>query len=154
MKKPILLTLLSACLLGMGLTAVTKAQAQSKGNTETVILAGYKLNPSVPTSASGTITLRLKADTLTVEGTFSDLMAPYVSAAIYYAKKDLAVNQIFRLKSQINEERTGGSFRAEDNQFKLSEAHMELLRNGELSIRISSNQHKQGEIGAWLPTDL
>lgn len=147
LNRTFLAALIFTLFWGLSLPERTQAQSRSMDIT----LAGYKLEPSVPTSATGLLTLTVENDTLTVEGSFSDLMAPYMSSGIYFVQGERAVNQLLRFKTVLNEDHTGGKLRAEDNQFRLSDALKELLNNGELSIRIGSNQHKQGEIGAMIP---
>ncbi len=115
------------------------------------MLAGYKLSPSVPTSATGMLTLTIKNDTLTVKGSFSDLTAPYLSSGIFFTQKKMAVNQLFTFDTELNEDETGGKLRAVNNRFPLSSAHKELLKNGELTIKIMSTKHNLGEIGADIP---
>lgn len=143
------LFLIVPLLLCPAFSAGNLLRAQSKSTV--VILAGYKLNPSVPTPATGSLTLTVRDDTLTVKGTFSDLKAPYMTGGIYFVQERRAVNQLFRIDADLNETQTGGKLVARKNRFPLSEAHRELLNNGELSIRISSTQHKLGEIGAKIP---
>ncbi|MDR8393587.1 CHRD domain-containing protein [Aliifodinibius sp. S!AR15-10] len=141
--------LLTIVLLSFGLFGTYQAEAQS--NKKTLILAGYKLTPSVQTSGTGSLTLTLKNDTLTVEGSFSDLTAPYYSSGVYFTREDMAVNQLLKFDADLNEQHTGGTFKAENNRFHLSEALKEMYHNGELSIKIMSSEHKSGEIGIDIP---
>ncbi|MDZ7691333.1 MAG: hypothetical protein U5K69_09415 [Balneolaceae bacterium] len=94
----------------MGFSLPNSAQAQSKSMD--LMLAGYKLEPAVPTSASGQLSITVRKDTLIVSGSFSGLMAPYLSGGIYYVQKRRAVNQLLRLDTVLNEEHAGGKLLA------------------------------------------
>lgn len=150
-SKKIVGTLISVFVLTVVLYWPRLAEAQSKPKSTVVMLAGYKLTPTVPTSASGTLTLSIKNDTLTVSGSFSDLTSPYYSSGIFYTQKKMAVNQLFTFDTELNEDHTGGKLKASANRFHLSQAHKELLKNGELVIRIMSTAHRRGEIGVGIP---
>lgn len=116
-----------------------------------ITLAGYKHEPTVATSASGLVTVTLKGDTLKVKGDFSDLNNWYHGAYIHVGKKGENGNQLFRLKAELNEDRTGGTFDPEANSFVLNQAQKELLAKGEFYINITSYDHKSGEIRGQIP---
>lgn len=116
-----------------------------------VTLTGYNHKPPVSTSASGLITVEFQKDTLKVQGEFSNLKNWYHGAYIHAGKKGERGNQLFRLKAEVNEERTGGILKRKNNSFVLNEAQKELLKKGELYINISSYDHKGGEIRGQIP---
>ena len=144
---PILLSL-GMLILIAGIPIKAEAQASKKMN---ILLAGYKISPKVPTDASGMVTITITKDSLTVEGSFSDLSAPYLSGGIFYTQEGRAVNQLFRFDVELNEQKTGGTFRVAQNRFSISEGHRELLKEGDLTVKIMSTQNKHGEIGAGIP---
>lgn len=116
-----------------------------------ILLAGYKESPPVATQASGTVVFSVKADTLVIRGDFSKLTGVYRTSAIYYGKKEETGNRIFRLKADLNEEKNGGTFKAKENTFVLSDDVKELLMNGELYINIHSSEYTRGEIRGQIP---
>lgn len=116
-----------------------------------ITLAGYKMQPKVATSGSGSATVKLKGDTLTVEGEFKNLTEQFSGGYIMVDLQGHPGNQIHRLKAQLNEEKTGGTLQADENRFGLSEGQKELLQKGDLFIVISSYQHRKGELRADIP---
>lgn len=119
--------------------------------TAKITLTGYKHTPPVSTPASGMVTVELRSDTLKIHGEFSNLENWYRGAYIHAGKKGERGNQLFRLKATVNEEKTGGTFKAEENSFILNEAQKKLLANGELYINISSYDNERGEIRGQIP---
>lgn len=145
MKSKLLSTLLFTGLLLFTLQQ-TRAQQSAK-----VTLTGFHHTPPVATSASGLVTVELRNDTLKVHGEFSELNNWYHGAYIQAGKKGERGNQLFRLKADVNEERTGGKFKRDNNSFALNEAQKVLLRKGELYINVSSYDKKGGEIRGQIP---
>lgn len=123
-----------------------------EGNT--LILAGYKSVPKVQTPATGQVNVSLNGDSLSVEGSFSDLSSYYFGSAIFYGEKGEQGNQIIDLSPDIHENRTGGTFDKSKNTFKLTEGQMDALSNGNLYINIMSFDHQRGELRAQLPPML
>lgn len=119
--------------------------------SRTLTLAGYNSVPKVNTPASATITITLSKDSVFVEGSFSDLKNYYYGAAIFYGKKGEQGNQMFRLDADVADNHTSGSFDVSKNRFKLSEAQLKELSNGNLYVSIYSYDHKHGEIRAQIP---
>lgn len=119
--------------------------------SHTIILTGYNSVPKVETPARGDAKITLKADTLSVEGSFSDLSGYYFGSAIFYGEKGEQGNKIISLKPTIKESRTDGIFEKSKNTFKLTEGQLEALRNGNLYINIMSFEHQLGELRAQLP---
>ena len=119
--------------------------------SRTVTLAGYNSVPKVNTAATASLTVTLKSDSLMVEGSFSDLKNYYYGAAIFYGKKGERGNQMFRLDADVSENHVSGYFDASKNTFKLKEAQLKELSNGNLYISIYSYDHKHGEIRAQIP---
>lgn len=147
MKKLSAITIL-ILLVGFSLLSPSETQAQQ---TKEIILAGYKHKPPVPTSGSGIATVTLKGDTLQINGNFKDLTQRFSGAYIMVSLKGEGGNQLYRLKVNLNEEKTGGTLKAEENKFKLSEAEQKLLKEGDLYINISSFDHQKGELRGDIP---
>lgn len=141
MKRFFLIT--AFIFLGISLLASPETLAQQ---SQEITLAGYKMQPKVATSGSGSVTVTLKGDTLKVEGDFENLTDRFSGGYIMVSLKGHPGNQIYRLKAQLNEEKTGGTLKAEDNSFVLSEGEKELLKSGDLYITISSFNHQKGEL--------
>ncbi|WP_138431775.1 CHRD domain-containing protein [Fodinibius saliphilus] len=125
-----------------------KSQAQE---SKMITLAGYKMKPSVPTSGSGTATVKLKGDTLSVHGDFENLTNRFSGAYIMVDIRGEGGNQLFRLKADLNDEQTGGMFKEKKNRFGLSPAEKMLLKKGKLYITINTFEHQNGEIGSDIP---
>ena len=139
---------ISGILVAGLLVMATNAFAQQ---SRTITLAGYNSVPKVTTPASATLTITLENDSLMVEGSFSDLKNYYYGAAVFYGKKGESGNQMFRLDADVAENRTSGSFDPLKNVFKLTEAQLAELSNGNLYVSIYSYDHKHGEIRAQIP---
>lgn len=124
----------------------TKAQ-----QSRSVILTGYNSVPKVDTPARGDVQVTLKADTLSLEGSFSDLSSYYFGSAIFYGEKGERGNQLIKLQPSVKESRTEGIFEKNKNTFALTEGQLEALRNGNLYINIMSFDNQLGELRAQLP---
>ncbi len=129
---------------------INPAHAQDQG-AKTLILAGYKSVPKVQTSATGTIDVSLQGDTLSVEGSFSNLSSYYFGSAIFYGEKGEQGNQIIDLNPTIDESRTSGTFEKSKNTFRLTEGQLDALSNGNLYISIMSFDNQRGELRTQLP---
>lgn len=114
--------------------------------SQQIILAGYNHQPPVSTPGSGMATVSLKNDTLKVDGDFENLSAPFSGAYIMVKLRGQPGNQLYRLKAELNEERTGGTFNANNNSFALTPAEKALLQKGELYINIASAENRKGEL--------
>lgn len=125
------------------LSDVTESKAQQ---SKKIILAGYKHKPPVSTTGSGIATVTLHGDTLTVKGKFEDLSANYSGAYLMVTIRGQGGNQLYRLKVDLNEEKTGGKLIGKENKFVLSPAQKALLKKGELYINISSFENQKGEL--------
>lgn len=130
------------------LTSTQTAQAQQ---SRKVILTGYNSVPKVDTPARGDVQVTLKADTLSLEGSFADLSSYYFGSAIFYGGKSEQGNQLIKLQPSVKESRTEGTFEKSKNTFALTEGQLEALRNGNLYINIMSFDHQLGELRAQLP---
>lgn len=119
--------------------------------SHTVILAGYNSVPKVQTPATGTLTVTLDGNELTIEGTFSNLKNYYYGSGIFYGEKGEEGNQIIRLNATLAENNTSGTFKAAENTFELTQGQLDALANGNLYISILSFDHQRGEIRAQLP---
>lgn len=136
-----ILTILLGTFWMLSDTMDVKAQQSKK-----IILAGYKHKPPVSTTGSGMATVTLHGDTLTVKGKFEDLSANYSGAYLMVTIRGQGGNQLYRLKVELNEEKTGGKLIGKQNRFVLSPAQKALLRKGELYIIISSFENQKGEL--------
>lgn len=128
--------------------AIAQSAAQSSG---VVLLAGYKVNPPVPTAAAGSVTITLKNDSLSVEGSFTDLSSSIRGASIHYGSKRENGNQLFQLNPALNEDLTGGTFEVSKNTFKLTDSLKEALKKGLLYINIYTQKHPRGELRGQIP---
>ncbi len=143
--------LLSVSLLLIMVCSFTQVQTAQAQQTKTIMIAGYKHSPSVPTSGSGIITVSFHKDTLRVKGQFSDLTSQYTGGYIMIGKEGESGNMLFRLKTELNDQKTGGTIKQKENTFTLSEAQKPLLQNGELYINITSADHRKGELRGQIP---
>jgi hypothetical protein len=141
LKKSLLLVLF----IGM-ITASAMAQS-----TVEVMLTGHNQIPSVRTPGSGMIEITVEGDSLFVSGSFQDLREYYLGAGIHFGRTNETGNEIYRLSAELNEGKTGGVFKEEENRFELREAQKEALRNGRMYINIRSNRNRSGEIRGQIP---
>ena len=140
MKKTIVIV---AAIVACFLIYPDESVAQHK---QRIILAGYKQKPPVATTGSGMVTVTFKNDTLTIDGSFEELTSQYSGAYLMVSLRGESGNQLYNLKADLNEEKTGGTFKPQSNKFALSKAEQRLLKKGELYINISSFDHQGGEI--------
>ncbi|MGK7370953.1 MAG: CHRD domain-containing protein [Candidatus Halalkalibacterium sp. M3_1C_030] len=126
------------------------AYAQNQ-NGQTLILAGYKTVSKVQTPATGELNVSLKGDSLSVQGSFTNLSSYYFGSAIFYGEKGERGNQIIDLNPTIADNKTSGTFEKSKNTFKLTEGQLEALSNGNLYISIMSFDHQRGELRTQLP---
>lgn len=124
------------------------AEAQQ---THELILTGYKTAANVKTPAEGSVEITLKDDSLSVQGSFSNLSDYYFGSAIFYGEKGENGNKIISLNPTIVENRTSGTFKKSKNTFKLTEGQLDALSEGNLYISIMSFEYQRGEIRAQLP---
>lgn len=126
-----------------GLSDVNTVQAQQ---SKKIILAGYHHKPPVPTTGSGLATVQLYGDTLSVRGKFKDLTGNFSGAYLMVSIRGQGGNQLYRLKADLNNEKTGGTFIREENRFILSPSEKALLKKGDLYINVSSFENQKGEL--------
>jgi hypothetical protein len=136
------------CLIILFLIAsAPPTQAQQVTHKKWVItMAGYKEIPRVSTSAAGTVTLRLKGDSLFVSGNFTDLSSNYKSAHIFYGADEEFGNAILTLHADFPSDLTSGHFAQKRNRFKLTAIQKQHLLDGDWYLAIASEQHPYGEI--------
>lgn len=127
------------------------AYSQNQGG-HTLILAGYKSVPKIQTTATGEIKVSLNGDSLSVQGSFSNLSNYYFGSGIFYGEKGEQGNQILDLDPTIDENRTGGTFEKSKNTFRLTEGQLDALSNGNLYINIMSFDHQRGVLRTQLPS--
>jgi hypothetical protein len=145
-RKPVYASIMVLCATFIFAIA---AEAQSSA---TVLLAGYKQVPPVPSPASGKLTFTLTGDTLAVEGAFEGLTSPFWGAYIHYGAADERGNQIIELNPELNEQKTGGYFDPAQNSFVLNSSQKQALSQGLLYVNIYSSEYQRGEIRGQLPT--
>lgn len=131
----------------MGILAVPAA-AQT---TVEIVLAGHNQVPQVRSPGTGMVEVTVDGDSLFVSGSFEDLREYYLGAGIHFGRDNETGNLIYRLSAELNEEKTGGVFKAEENGFELRDAQKEALRNGRMYINIRSNRNRSGEIRGQIP---
>ncbi len=133
-------------LIGMSVPKTAESQVSHE-----IRLAGNKSVPPVGTRASGKVTVTVRNDSLIVSGTFRELTGQYHSGGVFVGQEDENGNRLFLLEVNLNDEKTGGTFAAEDNRFPLRELQKEYLSAGEFYISLSSYKHRRGEIRAQIP---
>lgn len=141
MKKTFIL--IPLLITGLIMSLPSELQGQQ---SQQIVLAGYNHSPSVSTPGSGMATVTFQNDTLTVEGDFENLTSSFSGAYLMVNLRGQPGNQLYRLKTDLNEERTGGIFDPEENKFALSPAELELLKDGEIYINITSSDNRNGEL--------
>ncbi len=119
--------------------------------TVEIVLAGHNQVPPVRSPGGGTVEITVEGDSLFVSGSFEDLREYYLGASIHFGRANETGNQIYRLTAELNEEKTGGVFKAEENRFELRSAQKEALRNGRMYINVRSNRNRSGEIRGQIP---
>jgi len=134
-----------ALLLSLHPTTVTAQQSKD------IILAGYKMKPTVRTTGSGFVTVTLHNDSLSVDGEFSDLMSPYYGAYVMGEIRGNAGNVIHKLKVDLGDSKTDGLINKKKNTFALTAGQLALLKKGNLYITIASQEHQTGEILGKIP---
>jgi len=144
-KRTVILT--GIIILLWSLQPTTAVAQQSKD----IILAGYKIKPTVRTTGSGFVTVSLHNDSLSVDGEFSDLMSPYYGAYIMGEIRGSAGNVIQKLKVDLSDSKTDGVINKKKNTFALTAGQLALLNKGNLYITVASQEHQTGEILGKIP---
>lgn len=111
-----------------------------------IILNGVNMVPDVQTPATGTAKIWVESDTLYVSGDFMNLRSSYFASNIHYGEKGETGNPIYRLKADLSDDHTSGTFDPDKNKFKLSEAMLEAFKNGNLYLTVASDKNRRGEI--------
>jgi hypothetical protein len=140
-----LYTVLVCLVFASSITLILPQQMYGQ-KSQQIILAGYNHKPPVSTPGSGMATINLKGDSLKVQGDFDNLTSPFSGAYLMVNLKGQPGNQLYRLKTKLNEEKTGGTLNAEENSFELTPAEKKLLQEGDLYINISSTENRKGEL--------
>lgn len=118
--------------------------AQNQGKE--IILNGINMVPDVHTPATGTVNVWVDSDTLYVSGKFRNLQSYYFAGNIHYGEEGETGNPIYKLRADISDDHTSGTFDPQKNKFKLSEAMLEAFKNGNLYITVASDKKRRGEI--------
>jgi|SRR5690625_8600 len=117
----------------------------------TVSLNGFSNIPPVQSSGSGSVTVVIDDDQLSVEGEISDLDSRYTSSGIYYGSPRETGNQLIKLHLETGENSRQGEFRREDNTFDLRSGIREALEAGNLYISVSTEENRSGELRGQVP---
>ena len=141
------ISLITAIILLLGIQVQPGHSQQSKE----IILGGFNHEPAVRTSGSGLATVTFTGNSLRISGDFSNLSSVFRGAYIMIGKKGESGNMLLRLKADLNENRTSGTFKTESNTFKLNDVQKPLLKAGELYINIISSNHSRGELRGQIP---
>jgi len=141
------ITIIAVLFVFFGFISFSFPQDATAQRSQTITLAGYKQKPPVRTSGSGIATVTLHGDTLQVEGEFEELTGQFSGAYIMVSlRRGEGGNQLYKLKVNANDQKTGGELKASENTFVLSEAAKKLLNNGQLYLNICSFEHQKGEL--------
>ena len=127
---------------------ITPCVGQTKAE---VNLAGYNHVPMVRTPAMGHAEVTVSGDSLFVEGEFENLRGRYWSAHIHFGEIGKRGHRLLRLKAELDETGSGGTFHPAENAFRLTEPVRAALREGKLYINIASTRFQHGEIRGQIP---
>lgn len=135
-------------LICLMLSSLPDMQAQKSA---VVLLAGYHHTPPVPSPGTGSVTVTLREDTISVKGYFNQLSSPFYGSYIHYGRKGESGNQIIKLEPRLNEDNTGGAFDPENNRRVLTKSQLQALAKGHLYINIYSIKYPRGELRGQIP---
>ena len=113
-----------------------------------VTLSGDNEVPPVTTNATGSATVALMGNTMTLNGDFSDLSSPVVEIAgspahVHLGAADENGDVIFPLNVSVDEGQTGGIFSLST---ELTPDQVEAFNAGNLYINIHTEQNQGGEL--------
>lgn len=120
--------------------------------TVQVVLTGMDQIPEVSTTATGIVDVTVEGDSLTVEGSFSDLRGNYTGLSIYHGREGRQGNQLLRLNVDVDDDYKGGTINPEKNRFELPGGIKTALSQGRLYMSITSDRFRQGEIRGQIPS--
>lgn len=149
MHSNIFKLVVTACSLGILAASFSPAAGQQR--TATTVLAGYNVNPSVTTPATGSVTVTVAGDSLFLEGSFSDLNSQYRGSGIHYGDTGENGNLVLKLNSTLNEDWSGGRFLRSENRFRLTPTLKQAFRDGLLYVNIYTQLNPRGEIRGQIP---
>lgn len=116
-----------------------------------VVLTGMDQVPEVRTPATGMVNVTLEGDSLTVDGSFSDLRGNFTGMSIYHGREGEQGNQLIKLQVDLDEDHKGGTLDPEKNKIELREGIKSALSQGMLYLSITSDRFQQGEIRGQIP---
>ena len=136
----------------LSLGVVTTAPAQTVYQAQ---LSGSHEVPAVTSAGTGEVTATLDGNTLTLEGSFSDLTAPVDTdiaggAHIHMEMPGRNGGVTHALTVDLDPEGTSGSFSAVDNVFELEADELEALEARMLYVNIHTENFAGGEIRGQL----
>lgn len=143
--------MLAVTALSLVFLSSSYSTAAGQRRTATTTLAGYNVNPTVTTPATGSVTVTVVGDSLFVEGSFSDLNSQYRGSGIYYGDAGENGNQVIKLNSTLNEDWSGGRFSRSENRYKLTPTLRQAFRDGLLYVNIYTQLNPRGEIRGQIP---
>ncbi len=108
-----------------------------------VALVGDQEVPAVTTEATGSATVALSGDTMSVTGDFSELSSPQVGGHIHLAPAGVAGDVIFPLNISAAQDGSSGVFSLSTT---LTPEQIDAYNAGELYLNIHSEMNAGGEI--------
>lgn len=131
-------------------------QRMSEGDVESTMnepqtfeatLQGSNEVPEVDTEATGNVMVTLRGDSIQVQGQFSGLGSAYAGSHIHEGAEGENGGPIQPLEPELGSDKMSGTF---DASYKLEEAQVTALKEGNLYINVHSENHKPGEIRGQL----
>lgn len=145
-----IISFFAACTL---LTAIGIPQTDAQ-DTLKIVANGSQSVPPVSTNGTGMFQVIKTADSLTIKGDFEELSSYYTGSYIQMAEPGKTGNVLYQLSAtDLNQQHTAGTFKADDNTFHVNETIEKYYREGMLYINIATNQHPQGEIRGQIVTE-
>ena len=108
-----------------------------------VALTGDQQTPPVMTEATGSATVALSGDTLTITGDFSDLSSPQVGGHVHMAAAGTSGDVIYPLNISADADGLSGVFSLSTS---LTAEQVAAYESGDLYINIHSEMNPNGEI--------
>ena len=109
-------------------------------------LSGINVVQPVVSNGTGSVTLTLSGDTLTLSGSFSALTSAYRMSHIHMASAGLNGNVVFTLKTTLSTDSLSGSYAGADNRFVLTTDQKNDLQSGNFYVQIHTANNPDGEL--------
>lgn len=127
--------------------SMDEQQSMEQGQSFSATLEGANEVPAVTTSASGSVTVTLRGDSIHVQGEFSGLSSEYVASHIHKGGEGENGSPIIPLEPTLGSDKLSGSW---DASYPLDESGLSALKADSLYINVHSTEHKSGEIRGQL----